>query len=155
MLQKRICKQCEQNFIGGPRAYYCPECRLERRKVQTKEHRERKAKGHARSLGSIDTCNRCGGKYLVNGPLQRFCPDCQKPHNLEYDRENGLKYYHDNKEDMNPTRYERRQIGSRECEWCGNEYKTNTRQLTCSQECKRKRKNALWSQNDRKKKAIK
>lgn len=39
MLLDRICKECDRSFEGGPRAYYCPDCRIER-KLQNKRKRE-------------------------------------------------------------------------------------------------------------------
>lgn len=150
MLQNRICKACGIEFIGGPRAYYCKTCREERRKFASKEYKERKKKGTVRAIGNIDICDICGEKYIVNSGQQRFCSNCQKSHNLEHDRATGLKYYHENKDNINPIRNIRRQIGPVKCEWCGKEFISHTKQNTCSDECKKKMKNHNWSIRNKK-----
>lgn len=86
MLQDRNCRQCRRSFIGGPRAYYCNACRYERRLQADRERKERARKGLTRKFGSIDKCERCGNEYEVNASLQKYCPDCQPIHSLEYDR---------------------------------------------------------------------
>lgn len=147
MIQSRICQQCGHSFEGGPRAYYCPSCRVERQKITKATYRERKRKGESRSLGSKDKCERCGKEYTVESGLQRFCPDCQPIHTLEYDRETALPFYHQNKDRLNPVRNERRRVGERNCDWCGAVYVVTVGgQLTCSEECKRKLKNKNWNE---------
>jgi uncharacterized Zn ribbon protein len=151
MIQTRICKQCGCAFNGGPRAYYCPSCRVERQREQNKNFKTRKKDGQIRKLGSTDICKKCGKEYIVMSGLQRFCPDCQAPHALEHDRITGIDYYYTNKDKINPGRNEKRRKGTRICAWCGKEFETNTRELTCSAECSRKRKNALWMELYKKK----
>src|SRR5690606_15237063 len=102
--------ECESVFAGGPRAYFCPECRAERAKKTNAEYRRRKREGKVRSIGSTDKCERCGNEYIVEGGLQRFCPDCQPIHAMEYDRITAIEFYHDNKDRINPVRNERRRI---------------------------------------------
>jgi len=145
MIQDRICKQCSSCFRGGPRAYYCLTCRVERTKIANRECKERKKKGMVRQIGSTGICEKCGKKYIVNSGIQRFCPDCQKEHTLEYDRLTGLKYYHIYKNKINPTRNLRRQIGAKKCYWCGKEFVSHNKKMTCSLECSNKRKNHLWN----------
>lgn len=152
MLQTHICKQCGYSFTGGPRAYYCLNCRTKRQRESNRDYKARKKTGELRKHGSIDTCECCGKEYIVNASLQRFCPDCQKPHMLEYDRISGLEYYHNNKDNINPSRYDKRRIGPRKCAWCGKEFETNNKSLTCSPECGKQRKNALWREYYKKRK---
>ena len=139
MIQQRICRTCSRSFEGGPRAYYCPECRAERQRASWREYRRRKKTGDIRPLGSIDRCERCGKDYTVNGPNQRFCPDCQPIHAVEYDRKTSLEFYHANKERINPIRYERRRIDPvRPCIICGTLFPhRGTVRITCSKECER------------------
>ena len=141
MLQKRICRQCGRSFQGGPRAYYCQECREERRRERSRKYKQN---GSARPLGSIDQCELCGKEYIVNGSLQRFCPECQPIHATEYDRATSLEFYGEHKARINPPRNERRRQGLKICEWCGNEFETHTVSKTCSAECRRKLKNKKW-----------
>lgn len=84
----RVCKQCGAEFFGGPRAWYCPDCRHERRREQTKQYREKKAKGLVeRPLGSIDKCEVCGREYIVQSARQRYCKACAPERYREVDRE--------------------------------------------------------------------
>nr|DAW46093.1 MAG TPA: putative transcriptional regulator [Caudoviricetes sp.] len=72
-IRPRVCRECGQTFSGGPRAWYCPECRAERKKEQ--KHRYQTA-GAVRPIGSTDVCVRCGKEYTVSNGLQKYCPDC-------------------------------------------------------------------------------
>lgn len=73
VLRPRTCKQCGDSFMGGPRASYCPDCRLERRRAADRHH---KSAGSCRKLGQPYPCQRCGQLYTLTGSLQRYCPDC-------------------------------------------------------------------------------
>lgn len=133
-IMQRICKQCEISFRGGPRAYYCPSCRY----IRTRERDIiRKRNGALRPLGSIDKCKMCCKEYVVVSGLQEYCPDCQKPHAKEYDRETSIDFYHKNKQRINPVRYPKRQKPPIKCRWCSKEFKPHTRSKECSPECKR------------------
>lgn len=101
-MRDRICRQCGATFKGGPRAWYCPACRIER-------HREtlRGFKAN-RPLGSTDICLICGNEYIVKAGRQKYCPDCAAEQLREADRKQGLEYYRKNKETINPARNKRR-----------------------------------------------
>jgi len=144
MFMERICKECEIIFNGGPRAYYCPFCRLERQRQQSKDFKIRKTKGDYRKLGSVDKCEQCGSDYIVKSGIQKFCPKCQKPHAIEHDRIRSIEYYHENKTDINHIRNLQRKIGFKICSWCEKEFETTTRTTTCSEECKRLNINRLY-----------
>ena len=77
MISEKICINCGLPFKGGPRAYYCPGCRLERQRDQNRDFKLRKKKGEYRKLGSADKCERCGKDYVVEAGLQRFCKEFQ------------------------------------------------------------------------------
>ena len=47
----RICRTCGTSFLGGPRAFYCPECREERKKEQSKKYKECIKHGSIITLG--------------------------------------------------------------------------------------------------------
>lgn len=138
MLQDRTCRQCDVTFRGGPRAYYCPDCRAERSRKAGAEHKRRKRRGLVRELGSVDTCERCGKPYTVQGGLQRFCPECQPIHAAEYDRETSLTFYHENKERINPPRKMKRRKRGNTCIICEAIFEPINGSTTCSAECKRK-----------------
>lgn len=115
---KRICRQCGISFQGGPRAGYCPECRLQRKAETTANYRERKRAGKVREIGSIDICQNCGEKYIVNSGLQMYCKKCAPEMIKESDRHQGIEYYRKNKDKINPARNASRRL-ERYCEKCG------------------------------------
>lgn len=137
MIQDRICRECGADFKGGPRAYYCPSCRIERRKQNAREFRRRKRSGEVRPLGSKDKCERCGAEYTVQAGAQRFCPECQPIHAAEYDRVTSLEFYNQHKDRINPPRKLKRRKRSNICVWCGNEFEPVNGSTTCSDECRR------------------
>jgi uncharacterized Zn finger protein (UPF0148 family) len=105
MMLVQTCQECGAVFTGGPRAWFCPPCRAERRREADARAKARKRRGESRGLG-IDSgiCERCGGLYTVEASLQRFCPECQGPHAKEHDRRSGREYYWKNKDMINPAR---------------------------------------------------
>ena len=133
-IMQRICKQCGVTFSGGPRAYYCLECRYARQRERENLYKKH---GAARQLGSIDKCELCGKDYIVDGGLQRFCKECQEINRLEHDKTTSISYYHENKGQINPKRNTRRQLPPRKCIWCGAEFKKHTKSSTCNTDCKR------------------
>lgn len=142
-LQNRRCRECVRSFMGGPRAYYCPSCRIDRQRATWRRFQQNKRLGKVRPLGSIDRCERCNKEYSVEGGLQRFCPECQPINAAEHDRRTSLEHYHKNRDKINPPRNEQRRE-RRNCDWCNKEYTRFTRSLTCSDKCRRLRKNKLW-----------
>lgn len=138
MLQNRTCRECDRSFEGGPRAYYCPSCRNERTRITNAAYRKRKLTGEVRHIGSKDKCERCDKEYTVIAGLQRFCPDCQSIHAIEYDRETALPFYHENKDRINPPRKLNRRKRSDECVICGTKFDPVNGSNTCSDDCKLK-----------------
>ena len=111
-MYKRICRECGKEFEGGPRAWYCPECRNERRLERQRIYWRN---GYTRKIGSTDCCEMCGKPYTVNSGLQRYCSECAKINQLETDRRLSLEYYGNNKETLNPKRNaKRREIWRKE-----------------------------------------
>lgn len=143
MIQDRTCKTCGTVFQGGPRAYYCPVCRAERRKVSDRRCHQRQREGKTR-VGKPDTCERCGSVYTVYSGLQRFCKACQKIHALEYDRATSIQFYRQHCDRINPIRMVRRRKGPAICVICGKEFKSPTCTTTCSPECRRNARNSHW-----------
>ena len=92
----RVCKTCGRTFSGGPRAWYCPECRHERKLAADLEYHKRDRMGVSRQLGSQDLCQRCGKPYTVCSGLQRFCPECAEINLREVDNRQGTEYYYRN-----------------------------------------------------------
>ena len=47
-LRMRVCRQCGIEFMGGPRAWYCPTCRIDRQREQGRKCKQRQRKGQTR-----------------------------------------------------------------------------------------------------------
>lgn len=129
VLRPRICKTCGVQFVGGPRAWYCPSCRAERVKARRKQQ-----KTPSRKLGSIDYCEICGKEYIVQGGLQRYCPDCKAEAVAVKDRAQGRAYMQEHKQKY----YERKrenQKNRKVCVVCGKPFWTGNTNVTCSAHC--------------------
>ena len=85
VVKPRTCRECGAVFDGGPRAWYCPACRLAR---QREADARRRAKGRKadRPLGSTDKCTVCGKEYVVKSSRQKYCPECAYDAVREVDR---------------------------------------------------------------------
>ena len=124
------CQMCGKEFLGGPRAMFCPACRRERQRWQNRENKLRKKQGQVRALGSTDICALCSQPYIVQGGLQRYCPACAIQQQKEHDRSRALAYYAAHKEEINPKRKEKRKLVSEEkrynqqqtCVICGKKF---------------------------------
>lgn len=92
----RICRTCGTSFLGGPRAFYCQECRQERKKQQSKRYKERIKHGSVTTLGSIIQCESCGCNIIKCGGLQRFCHQCAKKHLKIIDNQQSLDWNKNN-----------------------------------------------------------
>lgn len=130
----RICRACGRDFQGGPRSWYCPNCRKERKKERDAKCRKEPPK---RKLGSTDICKNCGEEYIVVSGLQMYCKECQPIMHAELDRRQSLAYYHTNKEESNPKRNAARRVPMRKCAVCGQLFEPSSQQKTCSVECRR------------------
>lgn len=89
----RVCRTCGVSFRGGPRAWYCPDCRRERERERKKRYNRG---GFARHIGQKDICLNCGEEYTVEGGLQKYCPKCQPIMHKRLDNRQGTAYYHSN-----------------------------------------------------------
>lgn len=96
-MEQRICKTCGISFIGGPRAFYCTECRQERKKEQSKRYKERKKNSYIIPLGSVIQCESCGCDIIKCSGLQRFCKQCAKKHLKIIDNQQSLTWNKNNK----------------------------------------------------------
>lgn len=128
VIRERVCRQCGAVFDGGPRAWYCPSCRLERKR---RKDVERKRKGPARKIGSIDVCAVCGKEYTVNSGRQRYCPACAENAIKNIDRAASREYFAQHKEEH----YEARKDAIKLCVICGKPVPKGTPSVTCSEEC--------------------
>ena len=144
-MYNKICRQCGASFKGGPRAYYCPICRVERTRDSWRKFAQKGRKAD-RPIGSMDKCVACGCDYVVNSARQKYCPNCAPEQVKAVDRVQGLDYYANNQDSINlyrtMTRYQ-----DRACAVCGKMFKTKTKQLTCSPECHKTYVNKKWVDN--------
>lgn len=144
-LRPRVCRQCGVTFDGGPRAWYCPACRVERQRIRSAAQRKT---GARRPLGSIDHCAVCGKEYVVESGLQKYCKDCAPAAIRAIDREQSKKW---NKEN---GYYEARRAQGRNgikiCVICGGVIPPGSNSVTCSPECHRQRLRLSWAEADQK-----
>lgn len=130
-IRDRICRQCGASFPGGPRAWYCPECRAERRREKDRGAKRSKP---ARKLGSEDLCEACGKPYTVNSGRQKYCPDCAPEAVGRTVREHKRQYAADRAEEM--AAYKQRMSSNRHiCIICGKVFDSDLPTVTCSPAC--------------------
>lgn len=84
----RVCRTCGVSFRGGPRAWYCPDCRRERERERKKHYN---SSGFARHIGQIDICLNCGKEYTVDAERSA----------------KRRKHYVENKDELNRKRREK------------------------------------------------
>lgn len=128
-MRPRTCRQCGKVFEGGPRAWYCPDCRAERQRDANRRQRE---KGTVRPLGSTDLCTVCGKSYIVKSARQRYCPDCAAEAVKAADNAQGRAYM---------AKYSKTRIRhtDRFCKVCGAVIPPDSpEKYYCSDECRRK-----------------
>ena len=133
-----VCRDCGKTFPGGPRAWYCPDCRKLRKKDAEARCKARRSCGLTRKIGSVGHCEVCGKEYKVASARQRYCKTCAPRAVAEIDRKQALKYYEAHKDDNNPTRNakQRKLHQDRMCVVCGAQYKCDgTRRATCGSDC--------------------
>ena len=138
VVKERICRQCGKSFPGGPRAWYCPACREERKRGANRKH---KKKGRAdRPLGSVDRCAVCGKEYIVNSARQKYCPDCAHEAVRKIDRAQSIAWNQGHKETYYREKNEKRRE-KRYCIICGALITAKTATITCDNpDCKLERK---------------
>ena len=143
VLRTRVCKQCGAEFVGGPRAWYCPDCRYERQREQARRFREKKANGLVeRPLGSIDHCEVCGAEYVVQSARQRYCKKCAPERVREVDRQQGRGWlkraiekhgeqYHENNIAKKREAWHRENAKQTVCPMCGEVVPAGERKFCC------------------------
>ncbi len=135
-IRPRTCRECGKVFPGGPRAWYCPDCRADRAKESCKRSKARAKKGLTRALGSTDFCVICNKPYIVFGANQKYCKECAPEAITEVDKKQSLEYYLKNKDTYNPKRNEARRIKEKECAICGKIFiPDGSPRKTCSSGC--------------------
>lgn len=125
----RICRQCGTTFPGGPRAWYCPDCRAERRRAGNAKRGK-----PARLLGSEDLCVVCGDPYIVKSSRQKYCPACAPEAVGRVVREHKRQYAADRADQI--AEYKSSMSSNRHvCIICGNVFDFDRPTVTCSPDC--------------------
>lgn len=107
VVKPRTCRQCGTVFDGGPRAWYCPECRETRQREADARYRSKGRKAD-RPIGSMDRCSRCGAEYVVKSARQKYCPDCAYEGVREADRPASKAWNQAHKDTYYPARNAKR-----------------------------------------------
>lgn len=153
VVRTRVCHQCGIKFLGGPRAWYCPSCRINRAKMQDALRRQN---GTKRPLGSIDRCEICGDDYVVKSGAQRYCPKCAPDAVRRVDNLQSRAWNEAHKETYYPARNAKRRAAEKPCIVCGKMFLPNGLPTnTCSPECRRERKRQIQKASDLKRRGDK
>lgn len=145
----RSCRQCGIEFMGGPRAWYCPECRLERKRAADRKCKQKiRQNGHSdRPLGSVDKCIACGKTYIVESARQKYCKDCAPEQYKIVDREQSRGWL-ERAIDKHGEKYRQEHLARKRDNWakhnqktvicpmCGSTFITNeSNKKYCNTEC--------------------
>lgn len=142
----RICRQCGATFPGGPRAWYCPDCRAERRRAESAKRGK-----PSRLLGSEDLCIVCGNPYIVKSSRQKYCPSCAPEAVGRAVREHKRQYAAERAEQM--AQYKIEMSSSRHiCIICGKVFDSDRTTVTCSPQCDKIRRQQHQRSADAKRK---
>lgn len=131
VVRDRTCRQCGATFRGGPRAWYCPTCREERRREASRRYHRT---GTSRPLGSIDRCTICGAEYIVDGSRQRYCKHCADAATQAATRARSLEYNAEHRDELNAHKQAMRK-DRKVCVICGSVFDSGLPSVTCSAAC--------------------
>ena len=144
VVRPRTCCQCGAEFLGGPRARYCPTCRQVRQRQSNAKY---KRSGASRPLGSTSICERCGVPYMVQSGQQRYCKDCAEEAVKESVRPHKRAYNQANKDILYPYK-EAMRSGCKVCVVCGKTFDAPTARMTCSEECAKEQRRRVQAAAD-------
>lgn len=149
-IYQRKCRRCGSEFFGGPRAFYCSECRKEREKERRKKYNKY---GPKRKIGDEDICSCCQNPYTVVSGNQKYCKECAAVAVKEIDRMQGIEWYRKNADKINAKRKESRRKKTQVCVICGKEFPCDgTCRNTCSEKCRKEQKRFWQKRADEKRK---
>lgn len=134
VVRQRICVDCGRTFDGGPRAKYCPECSVLRKRENLAKHRKN---GAARPIGSTDSCLWCGKEYVVRSGRQKYCSDlCSREALLAWQRDHKKKTIDPQKaiKSQNECRAKRQKV----CKYCLQKFWSSVSSDLCSDYCRKK-----------------
>lgn len=145
VIRKRTCRTCGVVFDGGPRAWYCPDCRAERRRRSDKKSKLNKKAGKNIQIGvTTKLCQVCGKPFTVMSARQKYCKVCAVKAIRAIDREQSRgwikravdKYGAGYISERNAKK--RKPLFKKECVICHKPFMTNIdKVLTCSDKCRK------------------
>lgn len=120
----RQCRECGNTFKGGPRAWYCQNCRAERIKEQNRKHKQLARLGHTKHIGDILQCVDCGKDYEYNFGVGDRCPECAKLHLKMIDNQQSQDWKRNNKDKYLKAKrdFDKRRRAERESKPTGQKY---------------------------------
>lgn len=142
----RVCVDCGKPFKGKTNSFRCPDCQ---HLANKESHYKSKKNGPARKLGEYDKCQNCGKPYIINGPLQKYCPDCAPI----VTRENGNRAKREKAKKQYTPEARRAEKDKRQkiCVVCGKPFQADLPTVTCSTECSKQHYRDLWNASKEKK----
>lgn len=148
----RVCSDCGQEFYGHIKSKRCPSCQEEQDRRNRAAYKARKRAGHVRSIGSTDYCIVCGNPYVVEGGLQKYCPDCKAEATRDAIRHARRDYMASQREDPEKNEVlksrKRRVPSQRICRHCGAAFSTLGASQFCSDACRAAHQKAYMSAYD-------
>ena len=104
--------------------------------------------GATRALGDTDLCTVCGKPYIVEGGLQRYCPNCAPEAIKRIDNAQSRKW---NAANIIPeVKNAKRRVGTSEihCVICGGVFDGYRNQRYCSEGCRKAGVRAIMRETD-------
>lgn len=144
VFRDRICIDCGATFTGYPKSKRCPNCQAD---ANRKRNKAFKRIGPKRLLGSTDICALCGGEYIVESGMQRYCKKCSAQAVAENVREHKRAYMQDNADAFRPAKEANRSY-NKVCLICGKVFDTGNPSVTCSPACEAKLKTLRQNEAD-------
>lgn len=151
VIRQRVCRTCGAEFPGGPRAWYCPACRADRSRENTRRYRR---DGCNRKIGSTDICSVCGKEYIVEGSRQKYCRDCSDKTTAEQARARSREYNAENKDALYAHK-ETMRSNNKVCVVCGKVFDNGLPTVTCSEECANIWRRLRYAKTDQKRRGNK
>lgn len=141
VVKERICRQCGISFMGGPRAWYCPECREKRKEEAQHRYKSNKRAGKTIVIGeTVRKCAVCGEQFIMMSAQQKYCKQCADDAIKAVDNAQGRKYMSAERAipERNEILKERKRLGPKKCIVCGKTYTdiTGGKQV-CSKRCQK------------------
>lgn len=159
--KEHTCAICGVKFTGRKKKYCSTDCSNEARRKRNRERWRKQNPGWNDGREVTKECEWCGEQYQVikrYAYQSQYCSDeCRQERYsrevrghgpAEEDRARREKQKEQRKEKLKRGQHQRylERLTVKECEWCGGEFETDIpSQVTCSDECRRKRRNRLAS----------